>query len=142
MPQALALAKHAYSLNEVPVGAVIVDARNVVIARQYNQVELSKNSLAHAEILAVNQACQILDSKYLIGCKIYVTLEPCYHCLAGLLLVKIDAIYFGAYDYKMGAIDSSRYCNSINPYHRAETYGGIYAEESEKLLRSFFKKLR
>ena len=105
MLQALLEAEKALRLNEVPVGAVIVHD-GLIIGRGYNQVETLNDPTAHAEIIAITSACATLENKYLTGCTLYVTLEPCSMCAGALIWSKMDRLVFGATDEKAGACGS------------------------------------
>ena len=137
MNEAFRQAQIAYEKGEVPVGAVVV-AKNRIIARAHNQVEMLNDPTAHAEILAITAAAGFLGSKYLEDCTMYATLEPCAMCAGALNWAKIDTIYYGASDVKRGfsLIDK----NILHPKTKINT--GIMALESQKLLEDFFKKLR
>ena len=104
MKQALDEAKKAYLLDEVPVGAVIV-CQNQIIARGHNLTETLCDVTAHAEIQAITAAANYLGAKYLKGCTLYVTLEPCCMCAGALYWSQIDKIVYGARDLKRGAIE-------------------------------------
>jgi tRNA(Arg) A34 adenosine deaminase TadA len=139
MQLALKQAQLAFEHNEVPVGAVITE-NNQVISQAYNSSLAQNNPLAHCELIAIQQACTLKNSRHLSGCDIYITLEPCVMCFSAIALAKIRRIYFGASDEKFGAIS-----NNVNlfkyplAYHKAEIYGGIGAEESKALLQKFFQ---
>jgi len=142
MQKAFLLAEQAYEEKEVPVGALIVkDDR--IIGKGYNQTERLKDATAHAEMLAISAACSTLESKYLEGCTLYVTLEPCAMCAGALVWSKIDRIVFGATDSKAGAcgsifnIAANRKLN-----HRIEIIQGIMEEDCEWLLKHFFEQRR
>lgn len=137
MKQALQEAKKAFDLGEVPVGAVVV-ANNQVIARAHNFTEKLNDVTAHAEIQAITAASEYLGAKYLTGCTLYVTLEPCVMCGGALYWSQIDKVVFGARDEKRGA---GRLQESI--YHpKTLVTNGLLAEESILLLKSFFEKRR
>lgn len=102
MNRAVELAEKAFSLGEVPVGAVIV-RKNKIIGEGYNLRESSRNALAHAEIIAINQACRNLGGWRLPECEIYITLEPCPMCCGAIINARIDNVFFGAYDKKSGS---------------------------------------
>lgn len=142
MQKAFLLAEQAYEEKEIPVGALIVkDDR--IIGKGYNQTERLKDATAHAEMLAISAACSTLESKYLEGCTLYVTLEPCAMCAGALVWSKIDRIVFGATDSKAGAcgsifnIAANRKLN-----HRIEIIQGIMEEDCEWLLKHFFEQRR
>lgn len=141
MCEALNLAKIAASEGEVPVGAVIVKDGKI-IAKGKNEREKKQNALSHAEIEAINNACKELGSWRLDGCEMYVTLEPCPMCAGAIINARIKTLIFGAYDSKMGSIDSViNLCDY--PYnHKVEVYGGICEDEALAVLQDFFKDLR
>lgn len=141
MLEAIELAKIAASEGEVPVGAVIVKDGKI-IAKGKNEREKKQNALSHAEIEAINNACKALGSWRLDDCEIYVTLEPCPMCAGAIINSRIKTLVFGAYDSKMGSIDSVvNLCNY--PYnHKVEVYGGICEDECLEILQDFFKGLR
>ena len=141
MYEALLEAKKAAEENEVPVGAVIVK-NGEIIARGRNMREKKQNSLSHAEIEAINNACKKLNNWHLDDCEIYVTLEPCPMCTGAIINSRIKTVVFGAYDFKAGCMDSViNLCNY--PFnHKPEIYGGICEEECTEILQKFFEKLR
>ena len=136
-------AEKGYLLNEVPVGAILVDnATNSVISSAYNQVIKHKNSTKHAEMLLIEIGCKKKDSKYLVNTSIFITLEPCAMCAAAISEVKIDRIYFGAYDEKKGSLESIMKIYNNKNYYVPEVYGGINEIESSKILKKFFQEKR
>jgi tRNA(adenine34) deaminase len=139
MKLALAEAQKAFNKEEVPVGAIVV-MNNTVIAKAHNQVELLKDSTAHAEILAITTAFQFLGSKYLPEATLYVTLEPCLMCSGALYWSKIGRIVFGAFDEK----NSYRRCTGTHsPFHpKTEIMGGVLETECAELMKTFFQRLR
>ena len=141
MDEALALAKEAAKEGEVPVGAVIV-RNGEIIARGRNRREVSKNALSHAEIEAINNACNVLGGWRLWECDIYVTLEPCPMCSGAIINARIPNVYFGAYDKNFGCCGSTvnilELENSFHPHYE----GGIMEEECSSIITEFFKKLR
>ncbi len=141
MQKALLLAQEAADCGEVPIGAVIVKDGEI-IATGRNMREEKQNALSHAEIEAINNACKALHSWRLDGCEMYVTLEPCPMCAGAIINARISTLIFGAYDAKMGSIDSVvNLCDY--PYnHKVEVYGGICEDECLKILKVFFEKLR
>ena len=139
MQQALKEAQKAFDAGEVPVGAVIV-MNGQVIARAHNQVELLKDSTAHAEILALTAAFNFLGSKYLREATLYVTLEPCLMCSGALYWGKIGKILYGADDEKNGY---KKCCGNKNPFHpKTELTSGILKEECARLMKDFFRPKR
>ena len=138
MQHALDQAYLAQQQDEVPVGAVIVH-NHTIIARAYNLVETTANPLAHAEILAIKQACAILKTSRLVNCDLYVTLEPCTMCAGAIAQAKLHRVYFGAFDPKGGAVDHGvRFFNQPTCFHHPEIYGGIREQECQHLLQAFF----
>lgn len=138
MQAALVEAERAYRKEELPVGAVIV-FENRIIAKGYNQVESLKDPTAHAEIIAITSAANFLNSKQLLGCKMYVTLEPCPMCAGAIVLAKLEELYFGAYDNKAGACGSvMNITNNKSLNHSLPVSGGILNEKCGEILRSFF----
>ncbi len=135
-------AKSALSGNDLPIAAVIVH-KNQVIAQAHNQVETLKDPTAHAELLAIRQAIQILDTKYLSDCTIYVTLEPCPMCAGAIVLARIQELVFGASEPKTGACGSLYLIaddNRLN--HQSKIIAGIMEQECSDLLKEYFRKLR
>ena len=137
MRQALVEAKHALSLDEVPVGAVIV-CKNQIIAKGHNLTETFKDVTAHAEIQAITAAAQYIGAKYLKGCTLYVTLEPCCMCAGALYWSQIDKVVFGARDDKRGASQHEK-----TLYHPTTLVtNGILQEECSQLIKMFFAEKR
>lgn len=137
MRQALIEAHKAFDLDEVPVGAVVV-ANNKIIARAHNLTEKLNDVTAHAEIQAITAASDYLGAKYLTGCTLYVTLEPCVMCGGALYWSQIDKVVFAARDEKRGA---GKISDSI--YHpKTLVTNGLLADESTRLLKDFFAKKR
>ena len=137
MKLAIAEAKKAASIGEVPVGAVITSAGKV-IARAHNQVELLGDVTAHAEILAITAASQTIGWKYLHDCKLYVTLEPCIMCAGALYWSQLEEVIFAAEDEKRGFM---RYGKELL-HPKTTVKFGLLAEESKELIQDFFKELR
>ena len=137
MKQALIEAQKAFDKNEVPVGAVVV-SNNRIIARSHNLTEQLTDVTAHAEVQAITAATQFLGAKYLKGCTIYITLEPCSMCAGALFWSQIDKVVFSARDEKRGA---GRCQPSL--YHPATlVVNGPMKEESKKIIQAFFAKKR
>ena len=137
---ALSEAQKAFERDSVPIGAVIVQNDNL-IATAGNEVMKRKDPIAHAEILAIQRACEVLDARILDQCDIYVTLEPCAMCAQAISLAHIRNLYFGAYSPKYGAVSNGAqiFRHSL---HKPNTVGGILESESESLLKNFFKNKR
>ncbi len=139
---ALAQARIAAKNGEVPVGAVVVKDGKI-ISEAYNLVETNRDPTAHAEILAIRSACEIMNSPRLIGCDLYVTLEPCAMCAQAISLARISRLYFGAYDEKGGGVESgARIFSHSTCNHKPEVYGGINESECGELLKDFFREKR
>lgn len=141
MALALQEAQKAYALGEVPVGAVIVQKGNV-ISSGYNLRETGKKATAHAELIAIERACEALGGWRLPDCTLYVTLEPCPMCAGAIINARIDRVVFGAYDYKAGSCGSMVNLFEIDYNHKPELKAGVLQEECVGLLRQFFKTLR
>ena len=131
-------AEKAYEKQEIPVGAVIV-FDNMIIGKGYNQVETLNDPTAHAEIIAITSAAEYLTSKALLGCTMYVTLEPCAMCAGAIVLAKLEAVYFGAFDNKSGACGSVlNVTNNKSLNHQLSVTGGIMDDKCGGLILSFF----
>ena len=141
MKLAIYEAQKAAEKGEVPVGAVIVK-NGEVIAACHNRREEKQNALSHAEIEAINTACQKLGSWRLDDCELYVTLEPCPMCTGAIINARIKTVIFGAYDSKMGCMDSVINLCDYTFNHRPEIYGGIMEDDCLAVLQKFFKNLR
>ena len=142
MRETIRHAKKAETIDETPVGAVIVrDGR--IIARGYNKRETKNNALCHAEIIAIDKACRKLGSWRLTGCELYVTLEPCPMCSGAIINSRIEKVFFGAYDKKAGCCGSAADLFKKGVFnHLPEITGGILKEECAELLTEFFRRLR
>jgi tRNA(adenine34) deaminase len=138
MTTALEEARAAAGRGEVPVGCVIVRG-GVVVARAGNRTLADHDPTAHAELLAIRAAAATLGSERLVGCDLYVTLEPCAMCAAAMSFARIRRLYYGAADPKGGAVESGvRFFASPTCHHRPEVYGGINDADAAGLLRDFF----
>jgi tRNA(adenine34) deaminase len=143
MNRAIELAKEAYSEGEVPVGAVVVKkSTGEIVGEGRNMRETAKNALAHAEIIAIDQACKKLGGWRLPDCALYVTLEPCPMCCGAIINSRIDNVYFGAYDYKSGSAVSVQRMFEYPYNYKPEVIGGVMEDECSALLTDFFKDLR
>lgn len=144
MHLAIQQAEIASSQDEVPVGAIIVDAlTGEVIATSHNEMEQQSNPTAHAELLAIQKACLKKNRGRLEDCDIYVTLEPCPMCAQAISFARFRRLYFGAYDPKGGGIDhGAKIFNASSCHHTPEVLGGIEEERCSQLLKSFFGKKR
>ncbi len=144
MKIALKEAQKAFEIDEVPIGAVIVDpTTQKIIAKAHNKTEFGQDITAHAEILALRKACRKLKAKRLWNLDLYVTLEPCAMCAAAISFARIRRIIYGACDEKGGAIDSGvKFFQSKTCHHKPEVVSGILKDESSQLLKDFFKNKR
>lgn len=139
MCHAVAQARLAVSVGEVPIGAVLMDATGQILAQAHNHVETNQNPLAHAEMLALTQALQ--SRRYFEDCTLAVTLEPCAMCMAALSHARVGKVIFGAYDPKSGGtVNGARVPQHM--HFKSEILGGIEEETCRTLLQNFFKTLR
>ncbi len=144
-PMALALeeALSAAARGEVPIGAAVTGPDGTVLARAGNQTEQSNDASAHAEMLVLRAAAAVLGSPRLVGCDLWVTLEPCPMCAAAAALFRVRKIVFGAYDPKGGGVDHGpRLFQSPGCLHVPEIVGGVRESESAALLTTFFRARR
>ena len=142
MARALELARAGGLRGEVPVGAVIVQG-GMVLAESHNRTANRRDPTAHAELVAIRAAARRLGDWRLIDCTLYVTLEPCAQCAGAIVLARIPRLVFGAHDPKAGMAGSlGNLVQDPRLNHRADLLGGVLAEESSSLLRSFFRARR
>ncbi len=140
--EALKQARLAAQSGEVPIGAVVVRDGGV-IASAHNLTETRNDPTAHAELLAIRSACEILKTPRLTDCDLYVTLEPCPMCAAAIGFARIRRLYYGASDPKGGGIEQgARVFSHPTCHHKPELYGGMAENECGELLRDFFKARR
>ena len=141
MREAIAEAKKAAEIGEVPVGAVIVRGGEI-IARAHNERETGKDATRHAEIIAIEKACRALGGWRLIGCDMYVTLEPCPMCAGAIVNARVVRVVYGARDLRAGAFGSVLDLNEYPLNHKPEIVGGVLEDECLVPIRDFFKKKR
>ena len=141
MQIALQLAQEAAEMGEVPVGAVVVKD-DAIIGRGLNRRETEGNALAHAEIEAINQACDTLGGWQLTDCTLYVTLEPCPMCAGAIINSRISRVVFGAANIKAGSCGSIVNLFSLPYNHKPILNGGVLETECQQVLKEFFKALR
>lgn len=145
-PMSLAIdaAKAAALRGEVPVGAVVVNSETGdIIAVEGNRTLELKDPTAHAEMLAIRKAAQVLDSERLVGCDLYVTLEPCPMCAQAISFARVRRLYYGADDAKGGGVDNgARVFSAKSCHHKPEVYGGIREVEAGAMLKAFFEGKR
>lgn len=140
---ALAQARLALAHDDVPIGAVVLDAAGVVIAQAHNERELIADPTAHAEVLALRRAAEALGSWHLNDCTLVVTLEPCTMCAGAIVAARVGRLVFGAYDPKAGAVASLwDVVRDPRLNHRPEVVGGIAEAECGALLQEFFAQRR
>jgi tRNA(adenine34) deaminase len=143
MKRALALARRAGRLGEVPVGAVVVDEAGKTLAAEHNRSLSSCDPTAHAEILALREAASAMGNYRLGGVTMYVSLEPCPMCAGALVWARVKRLVFGAWDPKAGALGSVMdMAGQPELNHHPEVAGGLLAEESAELLKEFFAARR
>ncbi|WP_031491170.1 tRNA adenosine(34) deaminase TadA [Succinivibrio dextrinosolvens] len=143
MRLAIEMAKEAYKIGEVPVGCVIADEEGNVISTGYNRSITDNDPSAHAEMVAIRNAGEVLKNYRMPGLSLYVTLEPCCMCSGAIIHARFSKVYYGASDLKTGA------CGSVfdvisdpRHNHRVECIGGVLADECSKMLSDFFKERR
>lgn len=142
MEAALAEAEAAARRDEVPIGAVVV-RNGAILARAGNRTRELNDPTAHAEMLAIREACRLTRSERLPEADLYVTLEPCPMCAAAISFARIRRLYFGAADEKGGAVVSGvRFYAQATCHHAPETYAGIAEKRASDLLKSFFREKR
>lgn len=142
MSLALGEAQAAGARGEVPVGAVIA-REGVVLSAAGNRTRELADPSAHAEMLAIRQACAALSAERLTGCDLYVTLEPCTMCAGAISFARLRRLYFGAGDEKGGAVvNGVRFFASPTCHHSPDVYAGMAEVESATMLRSFFEERR
>jgi tRNA(adenine34) deaminase len=143
MAMALAEAQAAADEDEVPIGCVVVSRERGVIGAAHNQRESLKDPTAHAEMIAITQAAQALDSWRLDQCILYVTLEPCPMCAGAIVLARLPMVVYGCTDPKAGACDTLyRITNDPRLNHRAQVVGGVLADKCAGILSEFFTAKR
>ncbi len=143
MDLALEEARAAAARGEVPVGAVIVGPDGAVLASSGNRTREDLDPTAHAEVLAMRAACAKIGSERLVGCDLYVTLEPCPMCASAISQARIARVYYGAADPKSGGVaQGPRVFAHPQSHHVPEVYDGLAAEECEALLKTFFAERR
>ena len=143
MKLAIIQANQAKINGEVPVGAVIIDPKNNIIAKECNRTIELQDPTGHAEILSIREACLNLGSDKLINCSIYVTLEPCAMCAAAISQAGLSKLYFGLSDPKSGGVENgARIYQHQQTHHKPEVYSGFHEEEIATIMKGFFFNLR
>ena len=142
MTAALDLARQAAELGEIPVGAVIADENGNIVGRGYNRRETDRDATAHAEVLAIRDACRNLNRWRLTGCTLYVTLEPCPMGTGAILQSRLDRVVYGAPDEKAGCCGGLLHLTEYPFDTHPAIYAGVLEEECRALLRAFFQERR
>ena len=141
MQEAMALAKEAADIDEVPVGALIVH-RGKVIARAYNLREHNRCATHHAEILAIEEACRTLGGWRIPDATLYVTMEPCAMCAGAIVNARIDRVVYGTADIRFGAFGSLLDLSALPLNHRPHVTAGVLEDETRDMLRAYFRTKR
>ena len=142
MREAIRQAKKAYALDEVPIGCVIV-YEGRIIARGYNRRNTDKNTLAHAELIAIKKASKKLGDWRLEGCTMYITLEPCQMCAGAIVQARVSRVVVGSMNPKAGCAGSVLNLLQMEAFnHQVELATGVLEEECSKMLSGFFQELR
>lgn len=142
MREALAEARKAYAMGEIPIGAVLVH-EGQIISRHHNRREIDHDATAHAEMLVIREACELLSRWRLTGCSLYVTIEPCPMCAGAIINSRLDKVVYGSSDYKGGAVESLFNVLShpvLN--HEPVVVAGVLSDECSQIMKDFFKERR
>ncbi len=140
--EALAVAELASQNGEVPIGAVLVDGEGNILAKAANRTETDHSAVAHAELLAIAEACRLRKSRRLTDCTIYATLEPCPMCAGAIASARIPRVVFGAKDPRAGAYGSLLDLSVLPLESKPQVTGGVLAEECLAPIRLFFQEKR
>jgi len=142
MKEAIKQGMKAYKINEVPIGCVIV-YKDKIIARAYNKRNTKKNTLAHAELIAIQKASKVLGDWRLEDCTMYITLEPCQMCAGAIVQARIKKVVIGSVNPKAGCAGSILNLLQMDEFnHQVEIEKGVLEEECSDMLKTFFKELR
>lgn len=143
MRKAIEAAGEAKALDEVPIGASIVDAGGGLLATAYNLTITNNDPTAHAEILAIRQAAAKIGNYRLPGMTLYTTIEPCVMCAGALVNARVSRLVFGAHDERFGGVETRfRLCDSDDLNHHIEIVSGVLADECRALMQDFFRERR
>jgi tRNA(adenine34) deaminase len=143
MQLAIAEAVNAGQIEEVPVGAVLVDASGQVIARAHNETVTRKDPSAHAEMLAIRAACKSIDNYRLTGMRLYTTIEPCLMCMGAIIHARLFEVVYGARDPKWGAAGSLYdFSSDTRLNHRLSIVAGVEAQRCADMMKTFFAARR
>lgn len=141
MDKAIEQASKAFEKDEVPIGAILVDAHGIIVARGYNQMEKKESQLAHAEMIVLQKALKKIKKWRLLNITLYVTVQPCMMCLGALYLSRISRVVYGAVSYKFGmSFDTALSCGIYKNLSMKLEY--VENKKVEEMLRLFFKKKR
>ena len=142
MKEAIRQARKAYGIGEVPIGCVIV-FEDKIIGRGYNRRTVDKNTLAHAELIAIRKACKKIGDWRLEGCTMYVTLEPCQMCSGAIVQSRIPRVVIGCMNPKAGCAGSILNLLQVEEFnHQTELTKGVLEEECSRMMKEFFRELR
>ncbi len=143
MALALEEAQKAYDKGEIPIGAVLVDESGTVVSRGHNMRETWQDATAHAEIIAIREACRLLNRWRLSGLTLFVTIEPCPMCAGALVMSRVDRVVYGSADSKAGAAESLFNVTS-NPAlnHQLQVTAGVLHDECAGIMKRFFAERR
>ena len=143
MRLAIREAEKAYALEEVPIGAVLVDEQGQVVSSGHNMREVWHDATAHAELIAIREACRTLGRWRLTGLTLYVTIEPCPMCAGAIVMSRVDRVVYGSTDAKAGACESVfNIPGNETLNHRPEIRAGVLQQECAEIMRRFFKERR
>lgn len=132
----------AFEEEEVPVGAIVVSPEGRILSRAHNQTIRRNSPTAHAEILAIEEACHAVGNYRLTGCRLFVTKEPCIMCAGAIIEARLGQVVFGCCDTKRGAFGSAGDVNSLPSNHKVPVVGNIMADQARSLLQKFFRVRR
>lgn len=142
MREALAEARKAYAMGEIPIGAVLVH-EGQIISRHHNRREIDHDATAHAEMLVIREACELLSRWRLTGCSLYVTIEPCPMCAGAIINSRLDKVVYGSSDYKGGAVESLfNVLSHPGLNHEPVVVAGVLSDECSQIMKDFFKERR
>lgn len=142
MREALAEARKAYAMGEIPIGAVLVH-EGQIISRHHNRREIDHDATAHAEMLVIREACELLSRWRLTGCSLYVTIEPCPMCAGAIINSRLDKVVYGSSDYKGGAVESLfNVLGHPGLNHEPVVVAGVLSDECSQIMKDFFKERR
>jgi tRNA(adenine34) deaminase len=142
MGVALQEAVYAFESEEVPVGAVVVSPEGRILGQAHNRTIYRNSPVAHAEILAIEKACEATGNHRLTGCRLFVTKEPCIMCAGAILEARLSEVVFGCFDTKRGALGSACNVNDLPSNHKVRIAGNLRADEARFLLKEFFRVRR